>query len=468
MPAMRSPETAAAVIAEELDLAGQLIPYGPLRWDGSLPKVPTLHLDDFSAIPVLVGISGVEAYQHRARLRAASGDLFAASTPQPDGYEQYCRSTLALGDAEFVMAEMVEGELDLAAALGRGGATSRLADRARGAGGLAIHPYMGIEAVWELASRLRDEADVAVQVLAPPPPVTWVANDKGRFARLVELTLGSEWLVETFSEIRTSRLAERLRELATRHEQVALKRLRCASAMGNRVFESAALVSSPSEETERQVRSFLEETEWPGDEEVLAVAWEQASLSPSTQLWIPPFGGGSPRVDGVYEQILKGKRGVFVGSRPSTLPEAVSRRMIGASLRLAEALQRLGYVGRCSFDLLVVGERDANPELRFTECNGRWGGTSTPMSLLDRLLPERPPYQAQDFIDERLVGATLGDVLESVGTELFEVADRRGRFIFYNTGPLTRHGKLSVIALGSDHKEPQSALEEDLPHLLRL
>jgi hypothetical protein len=465
---MTTPDRAAATLARELDLHERLGRYAELRWDGALSGVPSLHLDDFSAIPFLSDIRGVEEYQHRARLRATEGDLFAAATLPPEGYERYCRSTLGLGAAEFLPAEPVDDLSHLAAGLCRGAAVARLADVARDAGGLVVHPFMGIDAVWELARRIRQEANVAVQVLAPPPPVTWVANDKGLFSRLVERALGEDWVVETFRESRPSRLARRLRELATRHQRVALKRLRCASALGNRVFDRATLEAMSEEDTEREVRSFLDATGWAGDEEVLAVAWEEAGSSPSTQLWIPPASDGPPRVDGIYDQILTEERGVFVGSRPSSLPAAVNGRMARASLLLATALQELGYVGRCSFDLLVVGDPEGDYELRFTECNGRWGGTSTPMSLLDRLLPERPPYRAQNFVDERLAGATLPDLLGSVGSDLFDVADRRGRFIFYNTGPLTQHGKLSVIALGPSQESAERAREEDLSRLLGL
>lgn len=465
---MNTTTSVAKALTQELGLEDGLAPYRDLYWDGSLASAPQLHLDDFSAIPFLVDISGVEEYQHRARLRAESGDLFATVTPQPEGYEDYCRDALQLGEPEFLRAEPVNGELYLADALAQSAALQKLIGRAREAGGLIIHPYMGIEAVWALARQTHRAAGVPVQVLAPPPPVTWIANDKGVFGRLVELTLGGHWLVESFSEARVSSLAHRLRELATRHERVALKRLRCASAMGNRVLDSSALLSKSDAELEQLVGSFLESTEWQGDEEVLAVAWESAAHSPSTQLWIPPVGSGAPKVDGVYEQILAGKRGIFVGSRPSSLPEPLNRRMAEASLKVARVLQELGYVGRCSFDLLVVGDALGEYELRFTECNGRWGGTSTPMSLLDRLLPRRPPYRAQDLVHKKLVGATLPDILKRVGDDLFRPADRRGRFVFYNTGPLADHGKLDVIALGTTQNEAERALEEDLPRLLNL
>ncbi len=60
--------------------------YADHEWRGE-DAYPTLYLDDVSDIPFLVNIAGVEEYQHRARVRAGDGDLFAAVTPVVEGYE---------------------------------------------------------------------------------------------------------------------------------------------------------------------------------------------------------------------------------------------------------------------------------------------------------------------------------------------------------------------------------------------
>lgn len=438
-----------------------------------MASLPVLNLDDVSAIPFLVDIEGVEEYQHRARLRARDGDLFAASTAPSESYEAYCHERLGLGEAECVLAPDGDSPLEVADACSRGAALERITARARHAGGLVLHPYMGIEAVWELARIVASETDTEIAVLSPPPPITWVANDKGTFSDLVELLVGPDYLVETEASSNVAGLATGLSNLATRHRRVALKRLRCASAMGNAVFKAASLLKMDRATLESKVRTFLERTEWDGEERVLAVAWEETELSPSTQLWIPPAGSGAPSLDGVYEQLLKGKRRIFVGSRPSTLPDRVNRELISISLKVAEGLQALGYIGRCSFDFLVVGDPEGDYAIRFVESNGRWGGTSTPMALLDRLVDRspttpRPPYRAQDFVHPDLVGAAFGEILQAVGDQAFDPVTGNGQFIFYNVGPLARFGKLDVIALGSSQAAAEAAVEEKLPRLLGL
>jgi len=471
-PGHRVPDLGRARLAgrelgAEIDLARQLRPYEAYRWRPDDTPHPTLQLDDVSAIPFLVDIAGVEEYQHRGRLRAGNEDVYVTVTPAAGGYEAYCRDTLQMGAPEHLVADPIGPPIAVARACTAGPTHTRLAEIARDAGSMMIHPYMGIEDVWELAAMLSVDSHAPVHVLGPPPPVTWIANDKALFDELVMRVLGREALVETRISRDSAGVETDLRALAQRHDRVGLKRTRCASAMGNAVFPSSDVHSE--RDAKRAVQEFLHRTEWPEGEEVLTVAWLNTDLSPSTQLWIPPLSQGEPQLDGIYEQILKGTEKVFVGSRPSTLPDAVNRKLGEDALMVAAALQELGYVGRCSFDHLVTGDPNGDFEVVFTECNGRWGGTSTPMTLLDRLLRgPRPAYRAQDVVFPGLIGARLSDLLELVGELAFQTESGQGRFIFYNVGPLDGHGKFDVISIGADQEDAERGVLEILPKRLGL
>ncbi|MCE2559391.1 MAG: hypothetical protein J4F98_12510 [Acidobacteria bacterium] len=50
-----------------LDLGRRLAAFEPYRYRGDCGGTPALHIDDFTGIPFLDGIAGVESYQHRAR-----------------------------------------------------------------------------------------------------------------------------------------------------------------------------------------------------------------------------------------------------------------------------------------------------------------------------------------------------------------------------------------------------------------
>jgi hypothetical protein len=449
----------------DIDIPEQLRPFESHRWRPGDTPCPTLQLDDVSGIPFLVDVAGVEEYQHRGRLRSEDHDVYVTVTPEASGYEPYCRDTLHMGSPEHLVADPVGPAIAVARACTAGKTHARLVEVAKAAGGMTVHPYMGIEDVWELAAILGVDSRTPVRVISPPPPVTWIANDKALFDELVARVLGRGALVETRISRDAAGVETDLRMMAQRHSRVGLKRTRCASAMGNAVFSSSAVESE--RDASQAVQHFLQRTEWPEGEEVLTVAWLDTDLSPSTQIWIPALGSGEPRLDGIYEQILKGEEKMFVGSRPSTLPEAVNQELATGALMVAAALQELGYVGRCSFDHLVTG--DPNGEFRavFTECNGRWGGTSTPMSLLDRLLHgPRPAYRAQDVVFPELIGASLTNLLELVGDLVFRPDTGEGRFIFYNIGPMHEHGKFDVISIGADQDDAERGVLEILPKRL--
>ncbi|MCA9549302.1 MAG: hypothetical protein KC933_04655 [Myxococcales bacterium] len=455
---------AADALAATLDLE-------PYRLQRTMPRPndarPVLHLEDLSVIPFLDGVPGVELYQHRARVRAADGDLYAAVSAPVEGYDAYCER-IGLGHAHFVAAAATGSPLEVAKACAHGAAFAELARHARASGGLVVHPYMANAAVWALAAALHDETGEDVTVIGPPPPVMWIANDKAAFCRLVADVLGEASLVRTEIATTAAQAAEHLGEVAGCCDTVGLKRARCASAMGNRVLDSQEVLRRGPDGWRAEVEDFLTETKWDGEEELLVVEWLRGARSPSTQLWIPPEGMGDPVIDGVYEQLLEHDHGVFFGSRPSRLGPAIDEALAVPSLLVAVALQRLGYVGRCSFDLLLA-DQEGGPDVRFSECNGRWGGTSTPMHLVDRLVQgPRPHYRAQDFVHPGLLGARFNDVLATLGEQLYDPVTGKGTFILYNVGPLAASGKLDVIALGASPEHADELMEEALPKALGL
>ena len=473
-------QAALAEIGEALELDSRLRPFDSYRYRDETGEIPTLHLDDVSAIPFLDGIAGVEEYQHRARIRATAGDLVATVTESLDGYEDYCRG-LGLGGPQLVLAEAAFHPTEVARACGEGEAFSLLTKRAKAADGLTIHPYMGTDDVWALARKLAEASMVPVNVLAPPPPVTWIANDKIEFFKVVRAILGDEFLPAEVVVSSSEQIRGALETFSRRYQTVGIKRARCASAMGNLVVDAKTLVEGGPGSFLNTAHEFATTTEWKEGMLASVVEWVDASSSPSTQLWVPPLGRGPVVVDGIYEQILAGQSKVFVGSRPSTLPAELNQRLAAAATAVATGLQRFGYVGRCSFDHLLVGDVRDSPRVLFAECNGRWGGTSTPMHLVDRLVGRdgdqpnsravpRPTYRAQDVVSDKLVGARLPEILEALGQELFsprsQTPTSQGSIVLYNVGPLTSSGKLDVIAFGDSPEAADEVMLERLPKLL--
>lgn len=440
--------------------------------DASNARVPTLHLEDVSAIPFVSVIPGVELYQHRARVRAFTGDVFAAVTPISPGYEPYCREVLDLGKPALVQPDPVDQPTAVARACRHGAAWSELVAWAGAAGRVVVHPYMAIEDVWELAAALAAESNADVKVLGPTPGALWTANDKSSLSAIAEATVGPGWIMRTERSRSVDGLAGALRSIAGHSKFVGLKRTRCASAMGNIVWPSSTIHAADDGALAALIGDFLTHTQWDATEDVLAVEWGDTDISPSTQMWIPPLGHGDPVLEGIYEQLLEGPEKVFLGSRPSRLGEAVHRDLARASMLVSAAFQAMGYVGRCSFDFIVLGDPFGEFDVRFTECNGRWGGTSTPMFLVDRIGwrdgGERKPYHAQDFVRDALVGATFEDIRGALDDLLYDPRTQQGRFVLYNVGPLAGSGKFDVISLGATPQEAIEGVEEVLPRRLQV
>ena len=91
------------------------------------------------------------------------------------------------------------------------------------------------------------------------------------------------------------------------------------------------------------------------------------------------------------------------------------------------------------------------------------------MHLVDRLIPDRrPAYIAQDVMDSSLVGVPFPQIIERTRAagELFDPSTGKGRFIYYNVGPLTKKGKLDVISVGKDPEDARYGMLERLPEVL--
>jgi hypothetical protein len=152
----------------------------------------------------------------------------------------------------------------------------------------------------------------------------------------------------------------------------------------------------------------------------------------------------------VFVQTTEGIEGGFVGSAPSRFPQTLHQEIVDRCWLLACLFQALGYVGRCSFDMILVGESLRDCRVEFVECNGRWGGTSLPMTLMNRIFGNwhRHPYAVQvvhhvDGLDQ----VSFPQVLESFKDELFDVRTGSGSLIFVNPGRLRYQAGITVLAL---------------------
>ncbi|MEW6026603.1 MAG: hypothetical protein AB1599_04855 [Planctomycetota bacterium] len=441
------------------------------QYKGGKNGYPTLYIDDLGMIPNLDDIAGIEYYQQRARLRAGNGDLVALTHPLEESYEDYNRKYLGLGAPTLaVVSNHGYHPLFITRNLLKDSSLlNRIAVQARSAGGITVHPFIGSTDIWQLARELNRLKSGEVRMIAPLPEVTELINDKVEFTGIVKTLLGDDCLVETEIAYTEDEVLARLKGMADLYPAVALKMRNYASAMGNIVFESASLRKLTATEFNNLVKAKLWTINWNHKEPICIVHWYNDILaSPSSHLWIPPHGQGEPIVEGIFEQLLEGDTKVFAGSKLASLPEQLKTELTEKTLLLGIFLQELGYVGRCSFDTIIHGKTLSDARLEFVECNGRWGGTSLPMTLYKRVFNNKGQfkYLARDYTDKRLVGAGFQALMRIFDGKLYDINTGKGCYVLYNAGCLERFGKFDVMVLGNSDDEIKYRSTEEIAALI--
>lgn len=329
------------------------------------------------------------AYEYRLSLLARPGDAVVFSAPAHAAFEHYRSAVLGITDVGSIHARPSREKPLLPLAercLADSDALGRIIEIARAAKALTILPHIAMGSVWKLASAVARATGLDICVAGPPPRLTRFVNDKLWFANLVERTLGREALPPTFSAHGPAALAWRMKALAQSGERIVVKVPDSAGSAGNICLRASDVCHASLGHIREQILMTLRALGWQTTFPLLVGLWEAPVISsPSVQLWIPSRGQGDPVIEGVFEQLLEGTAATFVGSVPADLPKPWQGRLAVDALQLAIVLQHCGYFGRCSFDALLVGRTHAEAKLHWIECNGRWGGVSIPMTLVNRI-----------------------------------------------------------------------------------
>jgi len=371
-------------------------------------------------------------YEYRLSLLARQGDLVVFGGEPHYVFEHYRSQQIGLGPIVCVNVSRSPDNPLLPLAerclLDRA-AFSEIAQRAKLAGGLTIVPHMGTGSIWRLAAAVADAARVNVCIASPPPRLTQRVNDKLWFARLAAEVLGETALPPTYAAHGPAVLAHRIRTLAQSAERVVVKVPDSAGAAGNVRLAAREIADSSLSEIKYRTLRILHALPWYDTYPLLVGVWEAPVLSsPSVQLWIPAIANGPPIIEGLFEQILEGEEGTFVGSVPADLPERWQRRLAEDSLRLASTLQLLGYFGRCSLDALLVGQTLDSAVPHWIECNGRWGGVSIPMTIVNRLTRggNKAKFVVVQRVEDDRPRQSFSDAVQALDGILFKGERQKG------------------------------------------
>lgn len=413
---------AARLLREEPALAGNAA-FGERVTAGLARDGRALAFEDHSGL-ALFARRGTVPTEYRALLLAGNGDFVAIGERPDSAFEAYCRDVLGLGRIERLFPVPDDGTVVRLPQriIHDADAMNPLVEAARGDGVISLIPYYGNGGCWLLGREIAARSGAQVRIAAAPPRLTRRVNDKLWFADRVAELLGRGARPMTWYAYGPSALAARLRTLARHHGRVIVKVPDSAGSLGNLAVDAENILAR----TFVDLRAWLIETlagqHWDGGWPLLTGVWDSpAAASPSVQTWIPEARDSAPVVEGIFEQVVEGPRGAFVGAVPANLPDDWILRLSREAALLAGLLQRLGYYGRCSFDAVLAGPSLQEAELHWIECNGRWGGVSIPMTLANRLTGDwrRRPFAVVQRESLPLEPLTVDQAIDRLGGRLF-------------------------------------------------
>lgn len=411
---------AAQLLADEPAL-NSIDVFGPGVRAG-LAEGPALLIGDHREI-ALATPRGTELHEYRISHLAAEGDMLLINGGRNIAFERYREHVLGLGtiDAITLPASGRDGLKPLALrCLDREEPFAHITAKARKAGELTILPHIGRGSVWRLAGAIAKQAGIPVRVAAAPARLARQVNDKVWFARLVAEVLGARAQPSFHSVYGPAALTAYVVQLAKQAERIVIKVPDSAGSAGNISLNSDDLKDYSPKGLRTYLLSILADLGWCGSYPLLVEVWDSPVLAnPSIQVWIPDRQDGLPSLEGIFEQIISGPEGEFVGSVPATLSSRWTEVVTEEAMRLAILFQKLGYFGRCSFDAVLAGQDRDNAVLHWIECNGRWGGVSIPMTLANRLTGD---WSRQAFV---VIQLTNLDFEQRTFTETLELLDTR-------------------------------------------
>lgn len=437
--------------------------FGPQVRSG-ICDAPALFFEDHSEITLFKAADDVPL-EYRSFLLAGEDDIVLLAGRRCPEFEAYCHKVLGLGAGTVMQPGSASEDKALPLSLRCMRDTALIEKLCRAAqqkGKFNLVPYMGTGNAWRLAAAIAGGSGTQVFVAAPPPRLTRRVNDKLWFLERVHEALDSSASPLTFSVFGPAALAGRIRALASRSARVAVKVPDSAGSLGNVMIRSEAIAGKSLKQIRRSILDTLIERGWHGSYPLLVGVWDHPVIaSPSVNVWIPTSEEGPPVIEGLFTQTLAGDEAEFVGAEPSNLPEALEHRIVWEATCLACYLQNLGYFGRCGFDTIVIGDSFHNASVHWIECNGRWGGTSIPTTVANRLLGN----WSRKFIiivqrtHLKMPPHSLDDILALLKEYLFRAAQSREGVVLLAPGRLIDGSGLNLMVIGDTKRTAQAHLE---------
>lgn len=414
---------------------------------------PSLLIGDKSEIPLLAP-AGSDTLEYRIGLLANSNDLVILAGERNPDFERYMGGLLGLRQLPVLKAEKEGNGPTLGTAkrcLKNPILLQRLADRVRAHHGATIIPHISTGSIWMLAKRLHDITGEAIHVAGPPPNLTARVNDKIWFADVAARLLGETAVPPRLTAHGPAALTAHVHRLSQLWEKIVIKVPDSAGSAGNFPIQSANVRDLGAKELHkdlvRRLASVTPAKKYP----LMVEVWDCNVLSsPSLQMWIPRACDGDPILEGLFDQVLSGPEGRFVGAAPARLPPEWEDRLCLDAMKLALLFQTLGYFGRCSFDSVIAGEDYEGASLHWIECNGRWGGVSLPMTFMNRLFSNAavPAYVIVQLSNLAFKARPFQTALQGLKDRIYQPGGPQNGVVLLSPGGIENGSGLHMISIG--------------------
>ena len=424
-----------------------------------------LVVDDYSSFPLFRYEEFCHTRSARSWARVRQQDVLISSLPEDASYHRYLSEQLALKLPAKVLAveeSDVTSRGPLRCILSNPTLLTYLQSQLVGQS-FVIHPYVGSEAAWQLAKRFSDNKKQCT-VLAPLPCVSRLVNNKNRFLEIVEEVLGSEWTIRWEKARTVDECVEVLQRKAQTWKRMAVRIDNGTAGVGTREVTVEEIQSVSTQQLKQALQHWLDELGWLPDieKELQVVRWENAVIvSPSVHVWIPPLQNGGPVVEGVTDQVFDEEDlHRCLGTCTTSQPDDVIESIEAAAAKLSRCFQHLGYVGRCSYDVVVCLAEDGTLSVKFVECNGRWGAATSVLSLLNRLFGDFRchSFWHQEIYHPKLVGKSLDDLLVPLQDVLYSAHTGKGWLLIHNPYGLFKHGMIALVTIAESVEQARERL----------
>lgn len=420
--------------------------FGPFVKQGWSPA-PTIYFEDHRVVD-LISDAGAAAYEYRMLGLASDEDYYLVGSRRNRSFEHYLEDEAGLGSPTVIRINLNPGSTIASTASQNTALIDRFAKIARQHSGLNLIAYQSSADVWHLAKEIADRAQTPVWVAGPFPELTKKSNDKLWFAELAAELLGSQSIPTTHRQSSKSVILQDLRELSDKHDQLILKLPSSAGGVGNIRISSEQIRSQTNEQLFSTLSDLLEVKTWQTGQDVLVGVWDaHVTHSPSVQMWVPKLRNGLPIIEGIFEQLVIGSQGSFVGAKRADLPQTIIEQLCSEALVLATSLQLMGYYGRLSLDTVLI-QSDDIADIHWIEANARWGGVSIPLTVSHRF--SNQVSKSSPVIIQRRMDGELSEALAYSDLEQLTLTNGTDGFLFML--PFDGDVKLATIIGASDEK----------------